>query len=70
MTLDKIKTVGRRRQRETNTEEEYDVLLRTLQGIAKSNAICPKETYRFRTFEEADQWMIKMMAKSSAATQH
>lgn len=64
--MEKIKVVGRRRQRETETEKDYDVLLKTLQALRGNRGICPKGVYRFRTFEEADQWMIRMIAKASA----
>lgn len=65
---ERIKIVGKRRQRETETEKDYDVLLKTLQALRGNRGICPKGVYRFRTFEEADQWMIRMMAKASAET--
>jgi hypothetical protein len=29
---------------------------------------CPKGVYRFKTHEEADEWMIKMMARSGMWT--
>ncbi|MFY9268219.1 MAG: hypothetical protein WAO55_00550 [Candidatus Manganitrophaceae bacterium] len=67
--MDKIKVVGKRRWKETETEKEYDVLLKTLQAIRGKQGICPKGVYRFGTFEEADQWMIRMVAKASAEIQ-
>lgn len=67
--MDKIKVVGKRRQKETQTEEDYDVLLKTLQVLRGKQGICPKGVYRFRTFEEADQWMIRMIAKASVEIQ-
>ncbi|TAJ96844.1 MAG: hypothetical protein EPO39_19705 [Candidatus Manganitrophaceae bacterium] len=69
MSGEKIKIVGWRRQRETETEKDYDVLLKTLQALRGNRGICPKGVYRFRTFEEADRWMIRMIAKASAETQ-
>jgi hypothetical protein len=63
--VDKIKIVGKRRQKETDLRE-YDILLKTLQALRGDRGICPKGVYRFRTFEEADQWMIRMIAKASA----
>jgi hypothetical protein len=66
--MEKIKVVGRRRQRETETEKDDDVLLKTLQALRGNRGICPRGGYRFRTFEEADQWMIRMIAKASAET--
>lgn len=62
---ERIKIVGKRRQRETETEKDYDVLLKTLQALRGNRGICPKGVYRFRTFEEADQWMEKMIARNS-----
>ncbi len=65
--MEKIKIVGRRRQRETETEKDYDVLLKTLQALRGNRGICPRGVYRFRTFEEADQWMIRMIAEASVS---
>ncbi len=64
--MNQIKVVGKRAQRETKTEEDYDLLLKTLQVLRGNRGICPKGVYRFSTFEEADQWMTRMMVKSSA----
>lgn len=66
--MEKIKIVGKRHPRETETEKDYDVLLKTLQALRGDRGICPRGVYRFRTFEEADQWMIRMIAKASAET--
>jgi hypothetical protein len=30
--------------------------------------ICPRGVFRFRTFEEADEWMLKMMARPRKQT--
>ncbi|MBI3803432.1 MAG: hypothetical protein HY282_06685 [Nitrospirae bacterium] len=65
---DKIKIVGKRQPRETQTEQDYNVLLKTLAALS-GNRICPKGVYRFRTHEEADQWMVRMIAKASVETQ-
>ncbi len=67
--MEKIKFVGKRRQKESETEKDYNILLKTLQALHGNRGICPKGVYRFKTFEEADQWMIRMIAKASAETQ-
>lgn len=64
--MDQIKIIGKRRQRETETENDYDILLKTLQVLRGYYGICPKGVFRFSTFEEADQWMLQMITKSSA----
>ena len=43
--------------------EDARILQRTLNQV-RGNALVPKGVYRFKTFEEADQWMIKMIART------
>lgn len=66
--MDTIKIVGRRRPRQRDTEQEYEVLLRTVQAVRGNRGVCPKGVHRFTSFEEAQQWMLRMIAKASAAT--
>ncbi|MDC4227063.1 MAG: hypothetical protein MPW15_23180 [Candidatus Manganitrophus sp.] len=40
--MEKIKIVGKRRQRETETEKDYDVLLKTMQALRGNRGICPR----------------------------
>jgi hypothetical protein len=36
--------------------------------VAFKHRWCPKGVYRFKTHEEADAWMMKMLARSGMAT--
>jgi multidrug resistance efflux pump len=54
------KTVGRRR-----TEgREIAALQRTLAAVRRTGALVPRGVYRFQSFEEADAWMTRMMART------
>ena len=66
--IEKIKVVGHRRPRQQDVEKDYDILLQTLQ-VLRGRGICPKGVYRFTSFEEANQWMIKAIARITAETQ-
>jgi hypothetical protein len=54
------KTVGHRRT------DGYDpaALQRTLAAVRRTGALVPRGVYRFRSFEEADAWMTRMMART------
>ena len=39
------------------------ILLRTIRHL-RGNELVPKGVFRFRTFREADEWMIKMMVNT------
>lgn len=39
------------------------ILLRTIRHL-RGNGLVPKGVFRFRTFKEADEWMIKMMVNT------
>lgn len=58
------KTVGRRRLR--NAPKAAMALQRTLNQLRQSfglGAICRKGVFRFRSHQEADQWMIKQLVE-------
>jgi hypothetical protein len=42
-------------------------LQRTLAAVRGTGAVVPRGVYRFATFEEADAWMIRMMARTHAS---
>ena len=52
-----------KRKGSDNPIEDARILQRTLNRIRKY-ALVPRGVYRFKTFEEADQWMIKMIART------
>jgi hypothetical protein len=60
------KIVGRRRLSPTTTLEDADRLLRTAWALRGTERLVPRGLYRFETFEEAEQWMIQMMARTHA----
>jgi len=64
----KIKIVGRRSGKTAPTLENANTLLKTMQQLRGGVGICPRGVYRFKTFEEADEWMIKMLAQSTRAS--
>ena len=43
--------------------------LRTVQALRGSNRICRTGLYKFKTFEEADQWMEAMIVASTQESQ-
>ncbi len=57
-----MKVVGRRKPMRTLVD--YDRLLRTVGAVRGNAGICPRGVYRFRSFEEADEWKIKMLVKA------
>ncbi len=59
------KVVGRRRPGPTSLEDA-DRLLRTAWALRGTDKLVPRGLYRFRTFEEADTWMTRMMASTHA----
>lgn len=65
----KIKVVGRRQGFDTSPEAAAE-WLRTIHKLRGHTGVCPKGVYRFKTFEEAEQWKIKMLARSSLAARH
>jgi hypothetical protein len=54
------KIVGRRRTDRYNPGG----LQRKLAGVRGTGALVPRGVYRFRSFEEADAWMTRMMART------
>ncbi len=58
--IDDVKTVGRRR-----TDRDHpDALQRTMGSVRGTGVLVPRGVYRFSTFEEADAWMTRMMART------
>ena len=54
------KRVGHRRTDGHNPA----ALQRTLAGVRRTGALVPRGVYRFHSFEEADAWMTRMMART------
>lgn len=68
MKTQKIKILGRRRQPPKPSWQEANRWLHTIAHLRGGKGICPKGVFRFKSFEEADEWMIKMLAKNSLET--
>jgi len=61
--MQSIKILGSRRRRDAWSEA--DGLMRTVIALRKTRPFMPKGVHRFRSFKEAHQWAIKMMARSA-----
>jgi hypothetical protein len=55
-----VKTVGHRRIDGTNPA----AMQRTLAAVRRTGSLVPRGVYRFRSFEEADEWMTRTMART------
>ena len=64
----KIKIVGRRKEFDLSLEAA-DEWLRSINKLRGNAGVCPRGVYRFKTFEEADQWMRQMLVESFLAAQ-
>jgi len=58
-----IKTVGRRRI----DGGQPGALQHTLAAVRATGAVVPRGVYRFSSFEEADAWMTRTMARTHAS---
>ncbi|HLG20513.1 MAG TPA: hypothetical protein VI895_11955 [Bdellovibrionota bacterium] len=59
------KVLGRRSGELENSPEAASQWLATVAALRKGKGICPRGLYRFKSFDEADEWMIEMMARES-----
>ena len=59
------KTVGRRVGAETSISEAA-VLLKTIADLMPAG-VCPKGVWRFKSFEEADDWALTQAARNPAS---
>jgi hypothetical protein len=55
-----MKVVGDRVQ--AASLKDFDTLQRTVAALSEK-AVCPRGVFRFRTFEEANEWKITMLVK-------
>ena len=58
-----MKVVGRR---QVHSEPTGD-LQRTMAAVRGTRALVPRGVYRFGTFEEADAWMTRTLARTHAS---
>jgi hypothetical protein len=55
-----VKIVGHR----STLGHDPAALQRTLAAVRRTGALVPRGVYRFSSFEEADTWMTRMMART------
>ena len=60
-----LKILGHRRQALNPSWEDANRWLHTIADLRRGKGICPRGVYRFKTFKEADEWLNRMLAKSS-----
>ena len=58
-----MKVIGRKGAPLVNVET-MDQMQKMANALRQGRPLVPKGLWRFKTFEEADSWLIKMMARS------
>ena len=66
VTLEGIRVVGRPCSFDLVSLEEADRLLETAWALRPTTRLVPRGVYRFRTFEEAELWMTRTIARTLA----
>jgi hypothetical protein len=61
----RMKVVGRRNT-DSFSWDELRRLTLTAEVLRGTSKLVPRGVYRFHTFEEADKWMIEMIARTHA----
>lgn len=61
-----VKIVGRRKGFDASPEAA-NAWLKSVNKLRGNHGICPRGVYKFKTFEEADRWMLQMLVRSSLA---
>lgn len=61
-----MKVVGHRRHDGPSSIDDSRQLLKTAWALRGTDKIAPAGVYRFKTFEEADEWMTRAMAATYA----
>ena len=57
------KVVGKRRFGCGSSLEASDGFFRLVSSLRGNKPFVPRGVYRFKTFEESDAWLIRMMAR-------
>lgn len=65
----RMKIIGKRSGQTAPTLENANVLQNTMRQLRGNKGICPRGVYRFGSFEEAHEWMVEMIARSTRASQ-
>ncbi len=58
-----IKVVGRQSEAKVDVIT-FDVMQRAYAAIRRGQPFVPKGVFKFRTFEEADAWLMKMLTRA------
>lgn len=62
-----MKTVGRRKVEGGDVWEAVRQLTETAERLRGSRALVPRGVHRFRTFEEAHDWIMEQIASTHAS---
>src|SRR5437667_8953636 len=60
-----VKLVGRRKPAKVDAVS-FDSMQKALNAMRRGRGLVPKGVYRFKSFDEADAWLIRTMAKNSS----
>lgn len=60
-----VKVVGSRRSTRSGLEATDD-LLRTVLALRRGRPFIPRGVHRFRSFEEAEEWSLRMTTRPSS----
>ncbi len=63
------KIVGHRRTNPHPSWKEANDWLKTIAQLRGNRGVCKRGVYLFKTFEEAHEWKMDMLIKSSLETQ-
>ena len=59
--MSNIKIIGKRREKKTIDWKEVDGFLKLVVNLSKGNKFIPRGVYRFRTHQENDEWVMKVL---------
>ena len=59
-----IKIVGRRTEKKEVNWDEMNDFLKLVIELRKGKKLAPKGLYKFKSFEESDEWLLKMMTRT------
>lgn len=62
-----MKIIGRRKI--ARGLEEMDRLQQLVRDMRGNRGLCPRGVYRFKSFEEADRWLMNALIKSTRESQ-
>ena len=66
-SMQPVKVVGRRRESERATSAEAFAWQTRAATLFGRRPLCARGVFRFRTFEEAEEWMQMQMARNARA---